>query len=212
MLPLLPLDEENAREMLLLQSQCRRKTSDDEDAARQIVQKLGLIPLACKQCAADVAESRESLEDYCLPFEELMARINVPEEKPHLQSAEDRDTSYDLHTKKTILTTWELSFQHLSKSNPDAADLLCTLGFLDGDDISEALLVAGLKPQRRWDNEGNASISFVEGTPDFIRQLAAMRGGRGVESGLKDLVSRSLLFRKRRKGCLFLHPVVVLHV
>jgi hypothetical protein len=44
---------------------------------------------------------------------------------------------------KTIVTTWEISFQRLLETHPDAAALLTVFGLLDGSEISKQVLLDG---------------------------------------------------------------------
>jgi hypothetical protein len=201
------LEAEQACEMLLTQSRGRQESPRDRDLSLMIVSRLLYVPLAIKQCASDVAAGEDSLENYCLPFDELMSRINIPDEDNHMGDQTEARSLYDMKTRKTVLTTWEVSFQHLQERNSDAATLLSIFGFMDPSDISEELLDAGLHAQKRWDRDGNASVEFMEGAPDFIGALGSRRAGKGLSVAINDLLSRSLIFRKRGKGHFFLHPV-----
>lgn len=49
--------------------------------------------------------------------------------------------------EETVVTTWEISFEAVRESDPQAADLLLRCSFLASNDISADLIYRGLSDQ-----------------------------------------------------------------
>lgn len=101
----------------------------ERNAAINIVQKLGALPLALDQAGAYINLGQISYAQYLSKLNAkfpIIAAKRPP--KPVWQYRED-----------TIFTTWEISFAALGSG---AQQLLLLCGFLDNEDIWEGLLPA----------------------------------------------------------------------
>ncbi|KAF5268040.1 hypothetical protein FOXYS1_1072 [Fusarium oxysporum] len=76
----------------------------------------------------------------------------------------------------------------------------------EATDISQSMLHRSLQKQKRWDENGNISTCFVKSMSGWLKDLSES-SARGLEDALESLVKFSLLFRKKRKGHFFLHPL-----
>jgi hypothetical protein len=111
---------------------------------------------------------------------------------------------------KTIVTTWEISFQRLLETHPDAAALLTVFGLLDGSEISKQVLLDGFTAERRWADHIKHVTAFFDGTPAFIRDLRGNYSGQGLNHAIRKPISYSLLFqsdRSDREKIFYMHPV-----
>ena len=106
------------------------------DAAEEIVEELGYLPLAIEQTASYVRETKRPVEDYL---------------KFYLRSRSDREQLHrwtpegNRNYKKVIKTVWEESFNYIKEiaQCPVAVQLLQLLAFLNPDEIMLEFLAAG---------------------------------------------------------------------
>lgn len=102
----------------------------------QLVSALGGMPLAISQAAAYIDHRRP--------------RCSVQEYVERLQKADSSglspldfdagDLRRDREASNSIFLTWQISFEHIHKSRPSAADLLSLMSFFDRSSIPEPLL------------------------------------------------------------------------
>ena len=108
-----------------------RASAADRDAALEMVQELGGLPLALDQAGAYMEESSCSPPDYlCLYHKQRDALLS-------------RRGGFVTDHPEPVATTWSLSFNQVERANPAAADLLCLSAFLDPDAIPEELIIKG---------------------------------------------------------------------
>lgn len=107
--------------------------STDDLAAAEVTEKLGYLPLAIVQAGAYVSTRRMPLKDYPDVYDIMLSK--VLSEKP--------PSAVWNYGDRTILTTWEISFQAIKEEDEEAADLLLLCAFLSNDDIREDLLRRG---------------------------------------------------------------------
>jgi len=102
----------------------------DPGLAVQVSEVLGDFPLALEHAAAYIQSKGVSLSDYLDLFAnhqlELFGRIQPPGDYG-----------------KTILTTWDLSFQAVGQSSVEAAVVLQFSAFLSPDEIPKTLFTEG---------------------------------------------------------------------
>lgn len=200
-----PLRNQEAIDLLLYRSAGRSITSRDSDDALSIVRMLGYLPLAIEQCGAFISAENSSLGTYSTSFETIATALDDP-------MGDTDEDSFDIRTsRKSILTTWEISYSRLREICPDAAALLAILGFLDSQKVSESLLIDGFRQRRRWQEDGRLADSFLDQTPQFVTELSSRRRGRGLHFALQKLVTYSLLFRSIDSGVEYsMHAVSLL--
>ncbi|EWZ28232.1 hypothetical protein FOZG_18073 [Fusarium oxysporum Fo47] len=174
-----PLKEKEAAKLLLLYSENREQEKEDQGNSLEIVEKLGHVPLAIRQFGC---------LNWHRPVESSLAK------------------HFELNDSRPLLASFELSLGYLSKASKHAAALLQLMANFEATDISQSMLHRSLQKQKRWDENGNISTCFVKSMSGWLKDLSES-SGRGLEDALESLVKFSLLFRKKRKGHFFLHPL-----
>ncbi|KAK3938526.1 P-loop containing nucleoside triphosphate hydrolase protein [Diplogelasinospora grovesii] len=136
-----PMSQADA--LTLLQKKLRQLS--ETDAAANLVQALDYIPLAISQAAAYIQARapRSSVEEYLAKFREGERK------KARLLGYDAGDLRRDGGASNAILTTWQISFDHIRSKRPTAADLLSLMSFFDRQGILESLL----KPPKADDDD-----------------------------------------------------------
>ncbi|KAK4161920.1 P-loop containing nucleoside triphosphate hydrolase protein [Cladorrhinum sp. PSN259] len=108
----------------------------DMSVATDLVQALDLIPLAISQAAAYIYARvpRSSPERYLAEFRESERK------KSMLLQYDGGDLRRDGGASNTILTTWQISFDHIRSKRPSVANLLSLMSFFDRQGIPEWVL------------------------------------------------------------------------
>ncbi|KAK0617248.1 hypothetical protein B0T14DRAFT_262902 [Immersiella caudata] len=112
----------------------------DLNVAADLVQALDLVPLAISQAAAYIQARapRSSPEKYLAKFRENERT------RARLLGYDGGDLRRDGGASNAILTTWQISFEHIRFKRPSAADLLSLMSFFDRQGIPGWVL----KPSR----------------------------------------------------------------
>ena len=101
----------------------------DTDVAADLVQALDLVPLAVSQAAAYI-QARAPLSSP----EKYLAEFREGERKrSKLLEHDAGDLRRDGGASNAILTTWQVSFDHIRSQRRSAADLLSPMSFFDTD-------------------------------------------------------------------------------
>jgi tetratricopeptide (TPR) repeat protein len=106
------------------------------DVAVDLVKALDCVPLAISQAAAYIQarEPRASVEKY-------VAHLRGSEQqRTKLLEHDAGDLRRDGGASNAILTTWQLSFEHIRQKRPSAAHLLSLMSFFDPQSIPESAL------------------------------------------------------------------------
>jgi tetratricopeptide (TPR) repeat protein len=103
----------------------------DTDVAADLVRALDLVPLAISQAAAYILKRapRSSPEKYLAEFRESERK------RSRLLEHDAGDLRRDGGASNAILTTWQLSFDHIWSERRSAADLLSLMSFFDRQGI-----------------------------------------------------------------------------
>ena len=101
------------------------------DVAADLVEALDLVPLAISQAAAYIQARapRSSAEKYLAELRENERR------RARLLGYDGGDLRRDGGASNAILTTWQMSFDHIRSKRPSAADLLSLMSFFDRQGI-----------------------------------------------------------------------------
>ena len=174
---------------------CKRKLgghdASDDDAA-ELAAALEFIPLAIVQAAAYISQRapRYSVREYLQDF------WKSDHKRTRLLDYEGEQVRRDWEAKNSIIITWQISFNHIRKIRPSAADLLSLMSFFDRQGIPEDLLRSRSEQRysRRDQKESNDDISvndtsYVNNDEDDISQSS-------VSDEFEDniLVLRNYLF------------------
>jgi tetratricopeptide (TPR) repeat protein len=147
-----PMGEQDA--LTLLKSKTRVDESSEGDA-RALVKTLEGIPLAVTHAAAyiEVNKAMVGIPTYLELFhksEENQAYL--------LNDKKARDMRRDASVSSAVITTWQLSFEQIRKTEPVAADLLSLMTMFDRQGIPEHVLY-----------DGKTQLQFVEAVGPLLR-------------------------------------------
>jgi tetratricopeptide (TPR) repeat protein len=147
-----PMGEQDA--LTLLKSKTRVDESSEGDA-RTLVKTLEGIPLAVTHAAAyiEVNKPMVGIPTYLELFhksEENQAYL--------LNDKKARDMRRDASVSSAVITTWQLSFEQIRKTEPVAADLLSLMTMFDRQGIPEHVLY-----------DGKTQLQFVEAVGPLLR-------------------------------------------
>jgi tetratricopeptide (TPR) repeat protein len=134
MLEVLPMDADHALELM----QKKIGMQGQEDEIMRLATDLELMPLAMAQAAAYIHKRapRCSVQQYAAKLRRSQrSRLS-------LLSRDETDLRRDREASNSIISTWQISFEHLRNVRPSAADLLSFMSFFDRQAIPEALLLA----------------------------------------------------------------------
>ncbi|KAI0968709.1 P-loop containing nucleoside triphosphate hydrolase protein [Xylaria arbuscula] len=146
-----PMDQEHAIALLAI----RLKEGADIDTATELVQVLEYMPLAISQAAAYIQRRapRMSISKYLEEFQRSERK------RSSLLNQDSGDLRRDESAKNSVITTWQISFDHIRSSQPSATDLLCLMSFFDRQGILEWLIRPLNQPHGSGVNTDNESVS-----------------------------------------------------
>ncbi|GCF11684.1 XRE family transcriptional regulator [Dictyobacter arantiisoli] len=193
-----PMNSEEGRLFLLrraqlitldaLQSESQPRLEQPEElAAQTIVKMTDGLPLALDQAGAYIEATRCGI----FPFLNILQSSQLS-----IFGQRDGDTDHPL----SVITTFEISFEHIQMNNALAADLLIMCAFLSPDAIPEALLTeyAGLFSQSALQDTNNVLLQFNAAIKDILRysliqrqpQTRTLTIHRLVQAAIKQCISR----------------------
>ena len=108
----------------------------EDDDLTELTAALEFMPLAIVQAAAYISERapRYSTGQYLEDFRKGDRR------KTSLLNYEGGQLRRDWEAKNSIIITWQISFEHIQRNRPSAADLLSLMSFFDRQGIPEVLV------------------------------------------------------------------------
>src|SRR2546423_2590371 len=116
----------------------RRKltSSFDGKVGAELVRALDYMPLAITQAAGYINRlaPRSSVSKYV----EQLRRSD--KSKANLLNRDAGDLRRDPHVSNSIITTWQISFEHIREARPSAAGLLSLMSFFNHQGIPEFVL------------------------------------------------------------------------
>ncbi|KAF1357152.1 TPR-like protein [Lizonia empirigonia] len=146
-----PMGEQEA--LTLLKSKTRVDESSEGDA-RALVKTLEGIPLAVTHAAAYITANE--------PMVDIAAYLELfresEENQAHLLNDKARDIRRDASVSSAVITTWQLSFEQIRKTKPEAADLLSLMTMFDRQGVPEHILY-----------EGRSKLQFTEAVGPLLR-------------------------------------------
>ncbi|KAI0398797.1 P-loop containing nucleoside triphosphate hydrolase protein [Xylaria palmicola] len=127
-----PMDQEHALELLIKKSH----EGADTDTATRLVEALEYMPLAISQAAAYIQRRapRTSISNYLEEFRRSERK------RSSLLNQDSGDLRRDESAKNSVITTWQISFDHIRLKRRSATDLLCLMSFFDRQGIFEWLI------------------------------------------------------------------------
>lgn len=127
-----PMNKDNA--LALLEKKLGEQ--DDINSLTELAAALEFMPLAIVQAAAYISQRapRCSVQQYLENFQKSDL------EKMSLLDREGGQLRRDREAKNSIIITWQISFDHILRTRPSAADLLSLMSYFDRQGIQEVLL------------------------------------------------------------------------
>ena len=134
LIPVEPMVSSNAVELLEKKLESREQRNNKDHV--ELAAALEFMPLAIVQAAAYISqgESRCSVQQYLAEFRKSDRR------KTSLLDREGGQLRRDVEAKNSIIITWQISFDHIHRTRPSAADLLSLMSFFDRQGIPESLV------------------------------------------------------------------------
>ncbi|KAM7215496.1 P-loop containing nucleoside triphosphate hydrolase protein [Rhypophila decipiens] len=147
----------------------------DIDRATELVRVLEYVPLAISQAAGYIRAGapRSSPEKY---LDEFRAGER---KRIKLLRHDGGDLRRDGSASNAILTTWQISFEHICSKRPSATDLLSLMSFFDRQGISESLLkdsdgAQGVKSNKKLEAGESESEDDCNNAEDMFEDDVAM--------------------------------------
>jgi precorrin-6x reductase len=127
-----PMDE--LQSLALLEKKLGAQ-ADESDSA-ELAAALEYMPLAITQAAAYISQRAPlcSVAQYLNQFKKSERK------RTSLLNRDEGQLRRDREAKNSIITTWQISFEHIQQTRPSAADLLSLMSFFDRQGIPRQLL------------------------------------------------------------------------
>ena len=171
----------------------------ESESGAELIGALEYIPLAITQAAAYIYQRapRMFISKY---LEELQ---KSKRSRASLLNYDIGDTRRDESASNSIITTWQISFEHIRATRPSAADLLSLMSFFDRQGIPEDLLNDGKREDSSGHNteeqrNGDIDTESEDGTAD------------GFEEDVTILRAYSLISTEVQRGSFEMHRLVQL--
>ncbi len=133
------MTEDEGLKLLLLQSK-NEQNDESLTAAKEIVKKLGYLPLAIDQAAAYISARKLPLNQFIKQYNER--KETVLKTTPSLWEYRKKLSNHEAKTSLSVFTTFELSFSQIGGSRRErrAIEHALTLSaFINARDVSESL-------------------------------------------------------------------------
>lgn len=158
----------NASEsMNLLRSRIAEDDWSDVDAMR-LIGELAYLPLAITQAAAFISENGLTVSEY------LELLVTGDADLKDLLSEHLEDPRRDLDTENSVMRTWKLSFDQISKGKPRAAQILSLMAVLDHHGAPRILL--------RKDGETEIAFRTALGA---LQAFSLITAGKGKDAAYR---------------------------
>ena len=130
-------------EVIDLLRSCTDLAFDPEvEEVHKLLAALDYLPLAITQASAYMTENYRSLHEYLSLLE------NGDEELTSLMNDGLTDARRDDTQSNSVVKTWNLSFDHIRKQDPRAAEILSLLAIFDRQGVQIGLLERHEEPKR----------------------------------------------------------------
>jgi tetratricopeptide (TPR) repeat protein len=138
---------------------------DKNDGIAELAAALDYMPLALVQAASYIRQRtpRCSVQQYLEEYRQSDSR------KTSLLNYGAGHLRRDKAASNAILVTWQISFDHIRRTRPSAADLLSLMSFFDRQGIAENLL------HNRSDSSANEQVLAASGDDRFEEDIIMLR-------------------------------------
>ncbi|KAL8366542.1 hypothetical protein RB595_010412 [Gaeumannomyces hyphopodioides] len=155
--------------LLLLEK--RLGSFSNPDKAKSLVEALDFVPLAISQAAAYIQarSPMSSVEKYFAEF------LKGERKQGQLLGYDAGEFRRDGAASNAILTTWQISFEHIRSQRPSAADLLSLMSFFDRQGIVLSLLKPANAEDMQQDSGSKSDSSSDEVDNGFEDDVTMLR-------------------------------------
>ncbi|KAL5410465.1 hypothetical protein PMIN04_010624 [Paraphaeosphaeria minitans] len=129
------MGETEARQLLMNRT-TNKSLLDDAPAVNKLLEALTYLPLAIVQAAAFMNQNDISASKYVLLLQNASAEAEIFSER-------FEDTTRYHRTDSTVAKTWHISFEHIRRQDPLAAENLSFIACIDRTGIPQSLLPPG---------------------------------------------------------------------
>jgi hypothetical protein len=151
----------------LLRTRIAEEDWSDVDAMR-LIEELAYLPLAITQAAAFISDNSLTVSEYL----ELLDTGDA--DLKDLLSEHLEDPRRDMDTENSVMRTWKLSFDQISKGKPRAAQILSLMAVLDHHGTPRVLL--------RKDGETEIAFRTALGA---LQAFSLITAGKGEDAAYK---------------------------
>ena len=174
------MEPEESKSLLISRAGLLNPSSKDLQDVDRIIEDLSHLPLAIDQAGAYIRTRKCSPAAYLRLFERQRER--VLKFSPKL-------SSYN----KSVITSWEVSFQRLEADMEVAAKLFLVFCYLDSKRISEELLTGVTDPVLKMDEDGNEQETMAEENGVEVDLIELMVDEDAYDATIDKMVSLSLV-------------------
>jgi len=168
-----PFQAEDARQ--LLRTKIPKDIDWSEEESMELLEILHYLPLAITQAAGYICEEQVTLGRYLGLLRDDLDAKDVLEQDYY-------DPARDSEIQNSILLTWKISFDQITRQKPRAAEILSLMAVLDRQSISDFLLIK--KDDRK------VTFDTAMGTLKAFSLITEER--RGATFGMHRLVQISI--------------------
>lgn len=174
------MEPEESKALLISRAGLTSPTVKDLRDVDHITEELSHLPLAVDQAGAYIRTRKCSPAAHIRLFESQRERIL--KFSPKL-------SSYN----KSVITSWEVSFQRLEADMAIAAKLFLVFCYLDPKRISEKLLTGVAHPVLKMDDDGNEQETLAEANGVEADLVDLMMDEDGFDAIIEKMVSLSIV-------------------
>ncbi|KAL1598073.1 hypothetical protein SLS59_007083 [Nothophoma quercina] len=182
LIALCPMSEGQAQSLLekKLSVRVAQEAQEDDRTTAELAAALECMPLAIVQAAAYISQ-RAPL---CLMAKYLDEYRKSEPKRTSLLNRDEGQLRRDQEAKNSIITTWQILFEHIQRARPSAADLLSLMSFFDRQGIPKSVLQ---RPAKQ--DEGGTSREDYRGgvnSNEGADRLQSDHADNGYEDGSED--------------------------
>ncbi|KAL8976528.1 MAG: hypothetical protein Q9205_007475, partial [Flavoplaca limonia] len=189
----------NLSEAISLMKKIVGRPAEGEDAMlARLLSDLGYLPLAIDQASSYIAATGMSIREYHQWFKIEKARLlkEIP------------STLYGYDSRQTVMTTWEISFQRVTQSDPAVSKLLLVMSLFSHDDIPITMIQLKHDSLRYW--ASNGEWEALPRDQEWVQSelKSTLHHGLDLRDAIRSLRNYSLIHYKQGGESLWLHPLV----
>ena len=195
------MDEREGLELLRHRTEQNLEEPSNRAAAIQVLQTLGYLPLAIDQAGAYIRQQRLPLSMFIQQYENQKEAV-LDQRHVYWDYKKKLDGEEEVETPLGVLTTWELSMQHVASTNITRSNVehfLTVAAFLSHVEISERLFKEYAQRSRP--------------IPEWLTCFTT--GGEWDSQSFRSMIAKLLTLslaqgRNEENGgcCLSLHPMI----